>query len=180
MTDRAVENAKRKREELAERINRAQQELDECRPLLARVEQFLADYETFASGELPDDDSGSKATPVAKPSARRNSSKEEVAKHARILIEEAGKPIPKESLRPMLLARGLTIEGNDADGVMNTMLWRTRAEVGVIHLRNVGYWLREKEWSPAHYMPDLDEFMGVEDDAPAEGIEDSEAPDQPV
>lgn len=167
MTDKAVENAKRKREELAERVNRAQQELDECRPLLARIEQFLNDYEAFAAGEIPEESSVSKIASPSKTTIRRNSPKEEVAKHARMLIEEAGRPIARESLHRMLLARGLIIEGNDPEGVMSTMLWRTKADAGVIHLRNVGYWLKEKPWEAAHYDPDIDEIMGAEDDPPS-------------
>ena len=170
MTDKAVENARRKREELAERINRAQQELDECRPALARVEQFLLDYEAFAAGEVPSEALDAKAASSPRDRIRRNSPKEEVAKHARMLIEGAGNPIPRDDLHRMLLARGLTIEGNDPEGVMSTMLWRTKAAAGVIHLRNVGYW-SGKAWAPAHYDPELDDIIGSEDDAPAEDLE---------
>jgi hypothetical protein len=176
MTDTAVEYARRKREELAERINRAQQELDECRPRLTRIERFLADYAAFAAGREPSDSPSGNIIAEALASrtkSKHNSPKEDVAKKARSLIERAGKPISRTDLYRELVDWGLTIEGGDPEGVMNTMLWRTRDDVGVIHLRNVGYWLKERKWEPASYEPELDSIMGVEDDAP-EGIDDNE------
>jgi hypothetical protein len=169
MTDKAVENARRKREELAERINRAQQELDECRPAIARIDQFLADYAAFAAGDLPAIGQRAAASTItAKSAIRRNSPKEDVARQARALIEAAGEPIPRDKLYKLLVGGGLTIEGTDPEGVMNTMIWRTRDDAGVVHLRNVGYWLKEKAWEPAGYDPELDETIDTDDEPPSD------------
>ena len=85
---------------------------------------------------------------------------------SRAVIEDEGRPVPRNELHDALTKAGLRVEGADPEGVLNTMLWRTREEHGVIHLRNVGYWLREREWPEASYYPEHDGLLGAEDDAP--------------
>ena len=104
--------------------------------------------------------------PPPPPRQPRNSKKEDVAATARRIIAAEGKPINRTNLLTLLINEGLVIGGGAPETVLSTMLWRTKDTHGVIHLRNVGYWLKEQAYAPAMYDPQLDELMGVEDDAP--------------
>ena len=185
MSGTALQNARVRRDKVARDRNRALALAEELKKQLDRIDQFIADYELFSAGDQEVDDPvrwesifrNEVSLPLprsslAKPS--RNSKKEEVSAASRKLIQEAGVPISRSSLLALLLKEGLVIGGAAPETVLSTMLWRTKSTHGVIHLRNVGYWLKELPFQPASYDPSLDDLIGVEDDAPAGGTDDDD------
>jgi hypothetical protein len=83
--------------------------------------------------------------------ARNNSKKEDVAEAAVAIIKEIGEPIARSSLLTRLLNLGLTIEGNDPEVVLSTMLWRMRNKV--VRLRKGGYWRADAPSPDGSYVP---------------------------
>lgn len=185
MTTQALENAKRRREVLAAERNKALALADELKRRLNRVDQFILDYDAFEADLDPVDipSAGLAAAPIpiaeatqtpppaaAKPP--RNSKKEDVADAARRIIAAEGKPVMRPDLLRLILSEGFVIGGGAPETVLSTMLWRTKASHKVIHLRNVGYWLAERDWPPALYSAEDDSFIGVEDDPPPDAEDD--------
>ena len=169
----ALENARKKRDELAKDYNNLLARADHYKRMIARVDQFIQDYETFESDELPLKDPFDSLPPMLRTIAEseeaqkpKNTKKEDVASAARRLIKIEGRPISRPSLLTLLINQGLVIGGGAPETVLSTMLWRTRDTHGIIHLRNLGYWLKEEPWADAHYNPEFDGLIGVEDDAP--------------
>jgi len=184
MDSTALQNARKRRDELAAERNRVLARADELKRLLNRVDQFINDHVAFEADELPgvvdpwdalnalpDRERMIVAAPEGGPDVSvsrppRNSKKEDVAATAHRIIAAEGKPVPRTNLLTLLINEGLVIGGAAPETVLSTMLWRTRDTHGVIHLRNLGYWLKDKPLEEAGYIPGLDELMGVEDDAP--------------
>jgi hypothetical protein len=165
MADAALQNAEKRRDELAESINKMQAAVYELRREKAKVEGFIAQWHQFAGSEAADEPVAeiSYITPVADdislPNKRErpqnNSKKEDVAKAARAIIEAWGRPVLRKELLPELLSRGFVIEGTDPDMVLSTMLWRAGEDAGVVRLGKGGYWLKEEDWAPAKYFPSI-------------------------
>ena len=172
MSDKALENAMAKRDELAVRINQAQQQIDEWRREIARVDAFIWAWHDFAgvSGAtelvseavrpafvqpsmLPLGHADAGVVEVERPKRTRNNSrKEDVAEGAREIIAERGQPVPRSELFKALLEKGYIIEGTDPGMVLSTMLWRMRHRVA--RLKTGGYWLAEVPCPEAGYEPD--------------------------
>jgi len=144
MPDSVLENAERARDELAAKINSHQAQIDDWRRDMARIEQFIEYYHMFSVVNVGD---GRLAIRRVEEESRRrttgNSSKEEVSKTARWIIGNATDPIPRPALLAALRKQGLVIEGAEPETVLSTMLWRTRNDYGVVHLKGKGYRLRE-------------------------------------
>lgn len=171
MSDKALENAMGRRDELAGRINQAQQQIDEWRRELGRVNQFIQEWHDFAGVPMPIDvtrepaRTGLVQLPMVPPAqeevgvvdpdkpkrARNNSRKEEVAEGARAIITERGQPVLRADLLKALRERGYVIEGSDPDTVLSTMLWRMRDRVA--RVKTGGYWLAEVPCPDAGYEP---------------------------
>lgn len=176
MTTDVLSNARAMRDLLAKQKNDALQAADELSRKLARVDQFIADYESIAENVIPSAEQISvsiSATAIATAKEaltairkRRNSRKEDVADAARRLILQRGAAIPRPELYQLLVKEGMVIEGSDPETVLSTMLWRTKDQPGVVHIRNHGYWPTEQSYAPASYTPDFDDIIGAADDEP--------------
>jgi hypothetical protein len=180
MSDTALDNAERLRNDLAAKINKAQDEIAGWKRDLRRIELFVEAWHALAAGKAPETDlAGGDHTQVvatvvpakpkpAKPERRHNSTKEEVAAAARSLIEAHGEPMSRTDLyRQLTIEKGLRIEGKDPEMVLSTMLWRAGPDAGVVRLKGGGYWLKERAWPDADYHPDSP-HMGNEAPPPGE------------
>ena len=178
MTDQALENAMRKRDELAAQINKAQQQIEEWRRELTQADAFISAWHSFAGIE-PEASTvpafvvrNDVEPPPPKRKARNNSKKEDVAAEVRKLIEAEGRPISRADLYRTLTERGFIIEGADPDMVLSTMLWRAGEAAGVKRLDKGGYWLLEADWPDAGYFPNRTAELAqqIEDEGIFDGL----------
>lgn len=171
MTDRALTNAEKRRDDLAAQINKLTQAVEEMRKSLDAVENFIADWHRFADSAestgvdtmknssypqtavdkltgsfLPDSD-----PPLAL--AQKNPARAVVGRHAREIIEALQRPVPRQELFDSLGHRGIYIHGKDPQMVLSTMMWRMPEQF--VRLAGHGYWLKEIPWAPANYDPSL-------------------------
>jgi hypothetical protein len=155
VTDKALENAERKRDSLAAEINSLAQKADDLKRELVKVEAWIAQWHQFADVRQADLTPKQGAPqnerfPILKgvelPKTRRatgNPKKEEVAEATRQIILERGAPISRGDLFKALADRGVIIASEaDPEVVLSTMLWRMRDKV--VRLKTGGYWLPEK------------------------------------
>lgn len=154
MPNSALDNAIAIRNKMAEKINEAQNSIEEWKRQKARAERFIADWAEFSGEEAP---VSAAPHPVPEdgppPSPRpKNPPKEQVAEACRELVEEAGKPLTRDELIAALPRKDINIEGKRPQVVLQTMLWRTRDRI--IHLKGHGYWPPEKAWPAADHNPD--------------------------
>lgn len=181
MSDKAIENAMRHRDDLAKQINQAQQQIEEWRRSIAETDAFIATWRRFAGEDAgpppppppPPPPADEEAGMPRRRKATKNSKKEEVAEFARQLITDAGRPLSRAELFDGLTGLGLTIEGADPQMVLSTMLWRMKDRV--VRLEKGGYWLTEVPYAPEHYFAnkDADEMFGsVDGTPPEEPVED--------
>lgn len=179
MFDRALQNAQRQRDDIAAKINRAQQQIEEWRKEIAEIDSFLASWKRFA-GE--DEGAGESDVAVSEPliapvpeggsakrkRATRNSKKEDIANEAYRLIELAGHPLSRAELYDGLIEQGMVIEGVDPQMVLSTMLWRMKNKI--VRLAKGGYWMADKPCKEENYFaaPDVDDILGsVDEQQPA-------------
>jgi hypothetical protein len=154
VTDKALENAERKRDSLAEEINSLAQRMEELKRDITVLDDWISQWHEFASkdGAAAVAPGRPEPAPPAARSARTkgNPSKEEVAAKVKELILERGLPIARNDLFQALESRGIIIRGADPKVVLGTMLWRTE---DIIRLRGHGYWLKDRPFEPARYNP---------------------------
>lgn len=180
MSDKALENAGRRRDELAAAINAAQDRLDELRRELSRVDEFIAEWHRYAgvladgphqAAERPASEAspytiGVGPLPAPAPRATGNSSKEAVTEAALELIAERGEPIGRSELYKLLTERGLIIRGKEPEMVLSTMLWRMKDRI--VRLKGGGYWIADRPYEPAQYDKDLEAMFGATDEGAPE------------
>jgi hypothetical protein len=166
MSDVALRNAERQRDEMASRINAAQSQIDEWRREIGRIDQFISDWHRFAGADEAKAESAAALATVRKTTG--NSDKEEVARVARELIRKEGKPIQRSELLKRLREHGLIIEGANPETVLSTMLWRMKDEARIVHIRQFGYWLKEEDYRPAGYSEKFEELIEDTDDGQAD------------
>jgi hypothetical protein len=154
VTDKALENAERKRDSLAAEINSLARRLEELKRDIVILDDWISRWHEFAGR----DGAAAVASVSAEPAqtaarlARTtgNPSKENVAAKVKELILERGAPIARNDLFEALESRGIIIRGADPKVVLGTMLWRTE---DIIRLRGHGYWLKNRSFEPAGYNP---------------------------
>ena len=143
MSDAAYQNAKARRDALAAEKNALLQRVEDADRALARVDQFLKDWEVFASGSEHIETIVSK--PVAfkiavNPSARpKNPPKEEVGRLVYDYLDQKGEPASRRQIFAHLQACNVNLEGTDPQMVLSTMLWRLKSNFYRIPGR--GYWI---------------------------------------
>jgi len=169
MSDKALENAKALKIKALAEIERLEDEARVWRDRIAMADQFIDQWNAFASGEAVNPvESVSSQENKQEPSsvkrkAIRNSKKEDVAAAALEIIHERGEPVSRSDLYTALIERGLTIEGTDPGMVLSTMLWRMKDKV--MRFKNGGYWDPKADWEPAGYKSEWrDETEGRERD----------------
>lgn len=155
MSDSALNNAKNIREQLVAKKDELQAQLSLVKQRLAVVEEFIHNYHAFADGSVLESlESENKKDTKREQRVERikNSPKEEVVKVARAIIKEMGQPVSRKRLLELLDQEGLTIEGENREKVLATMLWRMRDRV--VSFKRVGYWLAEVPYGPQNYDPE--------------------------
>lgn len=171
MTDRALMNATAKRDALAAEINQLLQRVDDLKHEAARVDQFIAEWQTFAGVQLESNverpentDFSTEPTQGFIPgaAARRgrttgNPKKELVAEVALEIIRDRGEPVMRSDLYKALVERGVLLQGTDPEMVLSTMLWRMMREgAPLVRLKSGGYWLADEPNEDAGYDPAAD------------------------
>jgi hypothetical protein len=171
MTDRALTNAEKRRDELAAEINKTNQRIEQLRKDLSATESFIADWHRFAEGQLfetlrTQENSSYPQAAFTQPTKdvadeivknqfvgapRKNPDRATVGRMVKQIIEEVQRPVTREDLYMALAARGTVIQGKDPQMVLSTMLWRMQNEF--VRLPKHGYWLRDLPWQPANYEP---------------------------
>ena len=171
MTDIALSNAEKKRDELRTRMNESSARIQELVTSLEADAHALEGVMNFIklwhemAGIAPPADTQPTAvpdTPLAKapkPKKPKNSDKTEVALAAAELIKEAGRPLGRSMLFDKLIAKGFTIEGKDPQMVLSTMLWRMPNIV--TRLDGFGYWPTGIPFEPARYFVDDQPSLGM-------------------
>ena len=154
MTDKALENAERKRDSLAAEINSLAQRMEELKRDITMLDDWISRWHEFAGKDgaaAVAPESHEPAPPASRPARTKgNPSKEEVAGKVKELILERGLPIARNDLFEALESRGIIIRGAGPKVVLGTMLWRTD---DIIRLRGHGYWLKNRSFEPAGYHP---------------------------
>jgi hypothetical protein len=161
MTDSALVNASRERDEIAAKINQLQAKIDEWRKEIARIDRFIADWHEFAHRSLAGVSGAGSSRIVdntavesgGKTKTTGNSDKEEVGKAAREIVLKQGAPVARPVMLTRLRDRGLVIEGASPETVLSTMLWRVKETAGLIYLKKRGYWVTELPFPDAGYDP---------------------------
>lgn len=146
VTDSAIQNAKARRDDLAAKINDLQTKIADYKKDLARVDQFISDWNAFAGVES-EQESGLQGIEAKK----ANPSREEVADMAAVLIEKNCAPILRADLFRLIEDRGLHIHGKNPEMVLSTMMWRTQDKF--VRIPGWGYWFRDRPFPPAKYQP---------------------------
>ncbi len=82
-----------------------------------------------------------------------NSNKVDVAEAAYKLIKMRDKPIKRDELYDLLIQQGVIINGKNPKMILSTMLWRVKNS-GVVRLKSGGYWLKDRRYPPADYIPE--------------------------
>jgi hypothetical protein len=169
VTDRALANAEKRRDDLAARINKWNQELEDFRKELTSVQEFIDAWYRFAGSEqsevadlwkhtghpqgavyaiqAPDP---SLPAPTALP-PRKNPERAVVGLKAKEIILDLRRPVPRNELFSELERRGIKIHGKDPEMVLSTMMWRMQDQF--VRLQGLGYWLRDVPWPLANYEP---------------------------
>jgi hypothetical protein len=142
MSDQAIQNAIRARDECLDGIAKAERVIAVLRAKLERAERFIKDWEEFATLESPShvsvEASDTLDTAPPPPPRRKNPRKEDVGGGARQILLERGNPLGKDDLLAALAERGLALHGKEPSMVLQTMLWRMRDKI--IHMKGIGYW----------------------------------------
>jgi hypothetical protein len=157
VSDAAYQNAVKRRDELAAKINQLNQELDTARKELQRVDGFIQAWREFAGMDEDTSDlltySAKQKNPAAGESVSRpdNPPRELVGDKAEEIIVERNKPVSRSDLFNALKERGIEIKGKEPEMVLSTMLWRMPDRF--VRLRGYGYWLKGRPYPPAAYAP---------------------------
>lgn len=131
-------NAVSVRDDMADKIAKTRRSIKAWRRARDEADALIA--------QLTGQTSGARTT--RRPS---NSPQAEVVEAARLLVEEAGRPLRRDELLARLRDRGLKVDGKHPEAVLQTMLWRSRDRL--THLRGHGYWPIERPWAPAGHDP---------------------------
>lgn len=172
MTDAAIANAQKRRDEIAARINQLSQEVETLRREIAGVDQFIATWHLYASNSAPavghtgsPHHSQRGALPIPPPPppvsaipSPKNPSRDDVGRAAWGLMGTLGRPIPRTELFALLAKEGIHIYGKDPEMVLSTMMWRMQEHF--VRIPKFGYWKKNEPYPSAGYVPGAN----VEDD----------------
>ena len=151
MADTALQNAEKRRDEIAATINQLQAQIEEKRKELERVNAFIADYAVFQSYPpgLPLE---LQKTPSPAPRLRLlNPPRHMVGDKAEKVLLQNGRPMTREELFKAVTRDGMRIQGKDPEMVFSTMLWRMQDRF--VRLRPHGYWLTRMPCAAVGYLP---------------------------
>ena len=151
MADTALENAERRRDDLAAEINGLQQQVEAKRKELDRVKQWIDDYIAFSSGTLEFELSAPEPAKAKKGKKSANKDRQIIGDYVETILDEVRRPMSRDELFDALKTRGEEIVGKDPMMVFSTMMWRMQDRF--VRLPGFGYWLADKPWPPARYTP---------------------------
>lgn len=138
MTDRAYQNALRRRVELQK--------------ALSEVDEFIRLWRRFAGTEAEQDvASGGHDAGQSSPVSERSLPRQEIRKRAREFMLERGTPMTRGELVEAFHMRGLPIGGVDPARNMGTIMWRLRDDF--VNIEGHGYWPRNKACQSVGYDP---------------------------
>lgn len=150
MSDQAIQNAVRSREECLAQIAVAEKQIAEWKAKAERAERFIKDWEEFSGMSAPASEAAAPST-VSPPAKPKNPRKEDVAEAVRSIIIERNTPVPAPRLLTLLAEQGIVLHGQDRAAVLQTMLWRMRHRV--VNLAGLGYWPQEAPYPRGGYDP---------------------------
>ena len=168
MAEDAIKSAESLRNQLVSDLTSAKARVRELEQLVTVATSFVAQLRDFERGVVVQSANsggtsgvgaglvpGAAGASLAESAPKvKNSRKEEVASGARVLIEEAGRPLSRSEIFASLTRLGYIIDGSEPEMVLSTMLWRAGEAAGVTRLkRGGGYWLLEQDWPDAKYFP---------------------------
>jgi len=166
MTDLALANAQKRRDDVAAKINQLVQELEDARKELVVAESFIKEWYRFAGSEAGAVSDTKKDSGYPQPATagytldlsepplalrQKNPDRATVGKYAREIINEFKRPVPRRVLFDALASRGIQIHGKDPEMVLSTMMWRMPQDF--VRLSGHGYWFRNAPWPIAGYEP---------------------------
>lgn len=140
MSDKAIANALARREEISSKINQLQDEISELRKEAGRVDQFIADWKSFAG-----EDSGAEVAP------EKNLVRNVIRNFAAAIIDGAGRPVPRKELYDEMRRRKAKINAQNPLMALSTTMWHLQ-EV-FVRIPKYGYWFRDRPYPPAGYTP---------------------------
>lgn len=143
----------RRRDEAQQRLQSVLKTAEEIRATVASMNDLLLSLQEFVHREADETQNSSvHVTPgpqtdsqTVKKRTTGNSKKEEVAGAARQLLEDAGRPLSRAEMYPLLIEQGLRIAGSNPEMVLSTMLWRAGEAAGIVRLKGGGYDLVERQ-----------------------------------
>jgi hypothetical protein len=80
-----------------------------------------------------------------------NPKKEDIAHLVREMISERQKPMSRNAIFAALEGSNIHLKGKDPKMILSTMLWRMPKQF--VRLQGHGYWLADKPYEPAGYVP---------------------------
>lgn len=170
--------------DLEEQLVALSRERDAVRSDLAVTDQFLAVWNRTHNVHGPHPDikpstyliDSNVPLPIKKP---KNPPREMVVNAAVQVIEHHDRPVTRSEMYEALRTCGIEIYGKDPVMVLSTMLWRSQDRI--VRLGSMGYWIKNRPYEPAHYIPEADHLLGIAETQPEDGeIEDPEDDDAEV
>jgi hypothetical protein len=151
----AIENAKRRLDELTK-------EIEEIQLFIALHER----YATLSTGPNPDAEVSSEM-PVGRKQRRSRGeglTPKGIVELVERLIREAGKPLTRGDIIDALEARQVDLPGQDKPRYIGTIMWRNKSKFQQIE--GLGYWLRGLPWPlpPAGRTYRSSDRMGADDE----------------
>lgn len=167
MQDTAVQRAKARSEVLRKSISAAEAEIariygeiERHTEELVKLENFIITWHELAGLEPPTPPQVESNVPSPEVRKRpKNPDRSYVVDRTLEIIQQYGRPMSRREIFDALAARGIRIEGKDAEMVLSTMLWRERHRV--TRISGFGYWPADQKYGPAGYDPEMEALLGV-------------------
>lgn len=155
MTDTAIRNALRRREELVRRIKECEAQIASARSALNDVEAFISAWFEFADepAKIAIQSELGEVNIRPEPATKYvNPPRSKVGDAVERILRYEGRPLPRRPLFLKLREAGVEIQGKDPEMVFSTMMWRMQDRF--VRLKEHGYWLKDEPCPEIGY-PDL-------------------------
>ena len=134
----ALDQALLERKELLETIKVATAKLE-------KIEQFLAMYRQFATGNILDVEKESQVRLAAGTSPHH--AQKQFESQVRALLLDTGRPMENPEIIEKLKARGMTIASRSLQKHVYNKLWKAKKNGVLDHFPGMGYWLKDEPLS---------------------------------
>ena len=148
MTDPAINNALERHDALAKKINALNQQIEEARREMAKVEQFIALWKEFSGVKVDDPEIAPIRNRIRTIRIRKsggekpvNPPKERIGDVLETFLKARQRPATRKELQAHLKEVGIQLQGTDPDMVLSTMLWRMPKRF--TRKPPFGYWLTD-------------------------------------